>query len=280
MGRMKRESQFLKQATAAAAYIRRRARRPVDVAVVLGSGLGGFADELEKRTKIDYRAIPHFPSSTIEGHAGQLIIGGCGGVNVAAMQGRFHYYEGYTMEQVTFPIRVFGLLSVKSLVLTNAAGGINLNFKPGSLMLMTDHINFMGTNPLRGSNEERFGPRFPDMSAVYARRFREIAAGEGARLGIPLEQGVYVAVCGPSFETPAEIRSFRALGGDAVGMSTVPEALVARHMGMEVLGISMISNAAAGVLDRPLSHQEVLEMGQRVGGSLARLLQAVVPQLV
>lgn len=268
-----------RQVAEAVQSVRRRARRPIQVAVVLGSGLGAFADQLERKIRVDYKSIPHFPRSTIAGHAGQLVIGGCGNVVVAAMQGRFHFYEGYTMEQVTFPIRVFGLLGVKSLVLTNAAGGINLNFKPGLLMLVTDHINFMGANALRGPNEDQWGLRFPDMSEVYSKRFRAIAQREAARLSIPLEQGVYAAVSGPSFETPAEIRALRTLGADVVGMSTVPEALVARHMGMEVLGISMVSNAAAGILDQPLTHQEVLEMGERVGGTLTRLLQAVVPLL-
>ncbi|MBI4470416.1 MAG: purine-nucleoside phosphorylase [Acidobacteria bacterium] len=263
----------------AAAYLRRRAGRPLEVAVVLGSGLGEFADQLKNRVEIPYSAIPHFPRSTIEGHVGQLVIGSSSGVSVAAMQGRFHYYEGYAMEQVTFPIRVFGLLGIKSLVLTNATGGINLKFKPGALMLMTDHINFMGVNPLRGANNEDFGPRFPDMSEVYSKRLLSLARREAKRLRISLEEGVYVAVGGPSFETPAEIRAFRSLGGDAVGMSTVPEALVARHMGLEVLGISMISNAAAGVLNQPLDHREVLAMGRRVGGTLTRLLQSLVPKL-
>ncbi len=274
-----KSSPLLKQVRLATEFIRRRARRSIEVAVVLGSGLGSFADRLERPIRIDYRKIPHFPHSTIEGHTGQLVIGGCDDVNVAAMQGRFHYYEGYSLEQVTFPIRVFGELGVKSLVLTNATGGINLAFKPGSLMLIADHINFIGSNALRGPNDDRFGPRFPDMSDVYSRRLRAIADREAAELGIPLEHGVYVAVSGPSFETPAEIRMFRALGADAVGMSTVPEAVVARHMGLEVLGISMIANAAAGVLDQPLSHHEVLEMGERVGGTLTRLLLRVVPRL-
>lgn len=270
---------YFGQVQEAARFIGRKSPRPIQVAVVLGSGLGGFADQLEDKTIISYRTIPHFPQSTIEGHAGQLVLGQCGGVQVAAMQGRFHYYEGHGMEQVTFPVRVFGQLGVRRLILTNATGGINLKFRPGALMVMTDHINFMGVNPLRGLNDDRFGPRFPDMSEVYDRRIRELVLRVAAKLKIRLEEGVYVAVSGPSFETPAEIRAFRTLGGDAVGMSTVPEAIVARHMGMEVLGISMISNAAAGVLDQPLDHHEVLEMGERVGGTLTRLLQAVVPEL-
>jgi len=267
------------QAEEAARFIGVKYASPIKVAVVLGSGLGSFAEGLEKSVAIDYRDIPHFPVSTVVGHAGRLVIGSLGSVNVAALQGRFHYYEGYSLGEVTFPIRVLGLLGVKSLILTNATGGINLRFRPGSLMLIADHINLMGVNPLRGANEERFGPRFPDMTYVYSRAYREQAKQAAEEMGIALEEGIYVAVSGPSYETPAEIRMLRTLGADAVGMSTIPEAIVARHMGMEVLGISVIANMAAGVLDRPLSHDEVLEAAERVGQTLTELLRRIVPKI-
>lgn len=263
----------------ATAFIKTTYSRKITVAVVLGSGLGAFAEGLQESVIIPYQDIPHFPVSTAVGHAGRLVIGSCDDVAVAAMQGRFHYYEGYSLEQVTFPLRVFGLLGVKNVVLTNAAGGINTQFKAGSLMLIKDHINLMGVNPLRGENDDRLGPRFPDMTYVYSSRCRDIVRREAAVMGLTLEEGVYVALSGPSYETPAEIRMLRALGADAVGMSTVPEAIVARHMGMEVLGLSLISNSAAGVLDQPLTHQEVLEMGERMGSVLTKLLRRVIPEL-
>lgn len=262
-----------------AAVIKAAYPKDITVAVVLGSGLGAFADGLTDSVVIPYRQLPHFPVSTAVGHAGRLVLGSCEDIAVAAMQGRFHYYEGYSLQQVTFPIRVLGLLGVKSIVLTNAAGGINPQLKPSSLMVIKDHINLMGVNPLRGENDDRFGPRFPDMTYVYSRRYRDIVRREAVAMGIALEEGVYAAVSGPSYETPAEIRMLRTLGADAVGMSTVPEAIVARHMGMEVLGLSLISNAAAGVLDQPLTHEEVLEMGERMGSVLAELLRRVLPAL-
>jgi purine-nucleoside phosphorylase len=267
------------QAQETADFIRAAAPQPINVVVVLGSGLGAFADQLQDRVVIPYQQIPRFPVSTAVGHAGRLVIGTCEGVSVAAMQGRFHYYEGYSLEEVTWPVRVFGLLGVPSLVLTNAAGGINVKFHAGSLMLITDHVNLMGVNPLRGKNDDRFGPRFPDMSYVYSKEYREIAKREAAAMKLTLEEGVYVAVAGPSYETPAEIRMLRTLGADAVGMSTVPEAIVAGHLGMQVLGLSLISNMAAGVLDQPLHHQEVLDMGERMSQVLTELLRRVVPQL-
>jgi purine-nucleoside phosphorylase len=263
----------------AIAIIKAKYPGKITAAVVLGSGLGAFAEGLEQSVMIPYQEIPHFPVSTAVGHAGRLVMGSCNGVPVAAMQGRFHYYEGYSLEEVTFPVRVFGLLGAKNLVLTNAAGGINAQFNAGSLMLIKDHINLMGVNPLRGENDERLGPRFPDMTYVYASRCRDIARREAATMGLTLEEGVYVALSGPSYETPAEIGMLRALGADAVGMSTVPEAIVARHMGMEVLGLSLISNSAAGVLDQPLTHHEVLEMGERMGSVLTELLRRVIPEL-
>ncbi|MCS6806601.1 MAG: purine-nucleoside phosphorylase [Acidobacteriota bacterium] len=268
------------KAQEAAEFIRSAYAQAPRCAVVLGSGLGAFADRLGGSVKIPYQQIPHFPVSTAVGHAGRLVLGQCDGVDVVAMQGRFHAYEGWTMQQVTFPIRVFGLLGIKALVLTNMAGGVNLNYTAGTLMLIKDHINLMGMNPLCGQNDERFGPRFPDMTYVYSEAYRTIAKREAATLSVPLQEGVYLALSGPSYETPAEIRMVRVLGADAVGMSTVPEAIVGRHMGMEILGISLISNMAAGVLDQPLHHQEVLDMGERMGGVLTELLQRIIPKLV
>jgi purine-nucleoside phosphorylase len=265
----------------AADAIRARSVRPGEarIAVILGSGLGAFADSLQQRVIIPYHEIPHFPRSTVVGHVGQLVLGLAHGIPVVVMQGRFHYYEGYDLWQVTFPIRVMGLLGVRRLIVTNAAGGINQRFRPGSLMVIRDHINLMGANPLRGPNDERFGPRFPDMTDVYSAALCEMVRQEARELGIALEEGVYVAVSGPSYETPAEIRMLRTLGADAVGMSTVPEAIVARQMGMEVLGLSVITNLAAGVIDRPLHHDEVLEAAERLGPRLTELLRRLVVRL-
>src|SRR5581483_2778214 len=226
----------------AARFVRSKYPTDTRIAAVLGSGLGAFADELENAVRIDYRDIPDFAESTIEGHAGRLVLGEFEGIPLAVMQGRFHFYEGHTLEQITFPMRVFGALGVKRVILTNAAGGINTSFPPGSLMLITDHINFMGANVLRGPNDERFGLRFTDMSEVYSAEYRDIVLDEAKKQGFKMETGVYIAVSGPSYESPAEIRAFRTLGADAVGMSTVPEAIVARHQGMKVLGISVITN--------------------------------------
>ena len=262
-----------------------RARLPdrladdVRVGVVLGSGLGAFAGELEEAVAIPYEEIPGFARSTVKGHAGRLVVGRVGGAAVAAMQGRFHYYEGYSWEEVTFPLRTLGLAGVKSLVLTNAAGGLNNALKQGSLMLICDHLNLMGANPLRGANDDRFGPRFPDLSEVYDRDYQETASHEAHALGVELRRGIYAALSGPSYETPAEIRMLRLLGADAVGMSTVPEAIVARHMGVRVLGLSCITNLAAGVLDRPIDHAEVMETGERVRETFAALLRRVIPKL-
>ncbi len=250
------------------------------VALVLGSGLGAFADELEDSVAIPYEEIPGFARSTVEGHAGRLVIGKCGGVAVAAMQGRFHYYEGYSLDEVTFPIRTFGALGVKAIVLTNAAGGINVAFNQGALMLISDHLNLMGASPLRGANDERFGVRFPDMSEVYARDYQEMVIEEARQMGMELRRGTYGALSGPSYETPAEIRMLRTLGADAVGMSTVPEAIVARHTGIKVVGISCITNMAAGVLDQPIVHEEVIETGARVRATFSELLRRVIPRLV
>src|SRR5919199_90829 len=258
-----------------------RGRWPVEtrVALVLGSGLGAFADELTDAVAFDYAEIPGFARSTVEGHAGRLVCGRVDNVPVAAMQGRFHYYEGYEWEEVTFPVRVLGLLGIKALVLTNAAGGLNISLSQGALMLISDHLNLMGANPLRGPNDARFGPRFPDLTDVYDREFQEIAVREAQAMNLELRRGIYAALSGPSYETPAEIRMLRALGADAVGMSTVPEAIVARHMGLKVLGISCITNMAAGVLGEPISHQEVIETGERVRETFKELLRRVIPKL-
>jgi purine-nucleoside phosphorylase len=250
-----------------------------DVAIVLGSGLGDFADALSDAITTPYAEIPNWPASAVVGHAGKLVLGSLGGKRVAALAGRAHFYEGHDLRTVTFATRVLGLLGVKTLILTNAAGGINLSFTPGTLMVIDDHINLLGSNPLVGANDDRFGVRFPDMTNVYARRLRDLAdAAAGAR-GVRVTHGVYVAVHGPSYETPAEIRYLRIIGADAVGMSTVPEALVARHMGMEVLGISCITNPAAGVLPEPLHHDEVMEVARRVKGEFSSLLEGIIERL-
>ncbi|MDQ1612821.1 MAG: purine-nucleoside phosphorylase [Pyrinomonadaceae bacterium] len=249
------------------------------VGLVLGSGLGAFADDLEDASVIPYEEIPGFARSTVEGHAGRLVVGRVAGTPVIVQQGRFHFYEGYALDEVTFPVRVFGLLGVKSLVLTNAAGGLNNSFKQGALMLISDHLNLMGTNPLLGANDARFGARFPDMSEVYDREFQEAVICEAQAMEIELKRGIYAALTGPSYETPAEIRMLRALGADAVGMSTVPEAIVARHMNLKVLGISCITNMAAGVLDRPIDHAEVMETGEQVRVTFTELLRRTIPKL-
>jgi purine-nucleoside phosphorylase len=263
----------------AARFIRSRATEEIRVALVLGSGLGAFADELEGASAVPYSEIPGFARPTVEGHAGRLVVGRVGGVGVAAMQGRFHFYEGYKLEEVTFPIRVLALAGASSLVLTNAAGGLNNSFEQGALVLISDHLNLMGTNPLLGPNDARFGPRFPDMTEVYDREYQEAAVAEAHAMGIELRRGIYAALTGPSYETPAEIRMLRLLGADAVGMSTVPEAIVARQMGLRVLGISCITNMAAGMLDEPINHEEVIETGARVRETFAELLRRVIPKL-
>jgi purine-nucleoside phosphorylase len=257
------------------------ARVPVQprAAVVLGSGLGAFADTLEDAAAIPYSEIPGWPPSTAVGHAGKLVVGLLDGVPVAALSGRVHLYEGYTAQQVVYGMRNLGSLGVRFFVLTNAAGGINRAYKPGQLVLISDHINLLGQNPLTGSNDESLGPRFPDMSEVYSKRYREIAREAGNEMGIDLPEGVYAAVPGPSYETPAEIRYLRAIGADLVGMSTVPEAIAANHMGLRVLGVSCVTNLAAGVTDRKLDHKEVLEAGERVKDSMIELLRRVLRRL-
>jgi len=249
------------------------------IAVVLGSGLGGVADAVENGVEIPYGDIPHFVSSTVEGHEGKLIIGSCRGVDVVLMKGRVHFYEGYSMEEVTLPIRVFSLMDIRSLILTNAAGGTSSHLAPGALMALTDHVNLMGENPLRGENDKRFGPRFPDMTSVYTPAYLEAAHSVAREIGLVLLEGVYMAVRGPSYETPAEIQMMRKLGADAVGMSTVPEATAARHCGMKVLAISCITNVAAGLATTEINHREVMEVGARAGKQLSELIVRVIPRL-
>jgi len=246
------------------------------IAVVLGSGLGGFADDFDEAVAIPYEDIPGFVRSTAKGHAGRLVVGKVDSVPVLAMQGRVHYYEGYSLEEVTFPVRTFGLLGIKTLILTNAAGGINVQLTQGALMVISDHLNLMGVNPLRGANDERFGPRFPDMSTVYSPELQELVIEEAKAINAEVRRGVYCALSGPSYETPAEIHLLRNLGADAVGMSTVPEAIVARHMGLEVLGISCITNMAAGISDEPINHEEVMATGDAVRETFTELLQRVI----
>jgi purine-nucleoside phosphorylase len=267
------------RAGVAADYISSQTSLWPRIALVLGSGLGAFADEFSGATKIPYAEIPHFPRPTAIGHAGNLVIGNVGAIPVAGMQGRVHLYEGYSVKDVAFPIRVFARMGVQAVILTNAAGGIKREFVQGKLVVIKDHINLQGANPLSGPNDERFGVRFPDMTAAYDRRFREMAVGEGNRMGIGMYEGVYAALPGPSYETPAEIRYLRAIGADLVGMSTVPEVLAARHSGIRVLGISCVTNAAAGILDQPLDHKEVLETGERVKGQFIGLLKALIPRI-
>jgi len=267
------------QAQQAAKYILARTRVRPRIAVVLGSGLGGFADSLENPAIIDYRNIPHFPVSTAIGHAGRLVIGTLQGVPVAAMQGRVHFYEGYSLAQVIFPMRVLAQLGIRTAILTNAAGGICTDYHQGCLVLLRDHINLQGSNPLIGPNDERFGVRFPDMTTVHWAPYRAFAREEARNLGLDVFEGVYAALTGPSYETPAEIRYLRGIGADLVGMSTVPEIIAAAHMGIRVLGISCVTNMAAGILDQPITAEEVLETGERVQGQFSALLNAVIPRI-
>jgi purine-nucleoside phosphorylase len=273
------------KAQAAVGAIRERAQIAPRVGIILGSGLGGFASQVAGAVAIPYAEIPNFPQSTVVGHSGKLVLGTIGGVPVAVMQGRVHAYEGYAMEQVTFPTRVLGLLGCRTLIVTNAAGGVRANIPQGSLVAISDHINLTGRNAALGPNEPRFacgpnsGERFFDMSTAYSPELRKLAMTEAERQKIPLSEGVYLAVLGPSFETPAEIRAFRTLGADLVGMSTVHEVIVARHMGIEVLGISLVTNMAAGVTGETIHHEDVMEIGRRVEQQFTGLLTAIVPQL-
>jgi purine-nucleoside phosphorylase len=279
-------------ASESAAFIRSKYDRDISTAVVLGSGLGAFADMLENAVRVPYEEIPHFPRSTVPGHAGQMVLGELEGTPLAVQQGRFHYYEGNEMEQVILPVRAFGRLGVKNLILTNAAGSLSTDMTPGSLMLISDHLNLMGSNPLRGANDDRWGPRFPDMTDLYTREFQEIASreaeaiakerferGEDEELTEFLHRGIYCGLSGPTYETPAEIRMYRLLGADAVGMSTVPEAIAARHQGMKVLGISCITNFGAGMTSEAIDHEEVMDTGKRVADVFGELLRRVIRQI-
>ena len=266
----------------AADAIRSRVPEVPQVAIVLGSGLGDFANSLGDAVAMPYDQLPHWPASRVIGHEGKLVVGkvaNAGGRAIAALAGRSHAYEGHDLRTVTFAVRVLGLLGVKTLILTNAAGGVNTSFLQGALMVIDDHINLIGSNPLVGPNDERFGVRFPDMTEVYSTRLRRLADQAGAAMNMPLPHGVYVALLGPSYETPAEIRYLRTIGADAVGMSTVPEAIAARHMGIEVLGISCITNMAAGVLPQPLDHAEVMETARRIRGQFIALLEGIIERL-
>jgi purine-nucleoside phosphorylase len=263
----------------AADYIGEKIGLRPSIGLILGSGLGEMAEQVEDKTIVNYCDIPGFPVSTVEGHAGRLVAGKLMGKQLVVMQGRFHYYEGYSMQEVTFPIRVMKLLGVDTLIITNAAGGVNKEFNPGDLMIITDHINLLGANPLRGRNVDEMGPRFPDMTEVYDKGLISIAQRCAAVSGISIKTGVYCAMMGPSYETPAEIRMIGIMGGDAVGMSTVPEAIVARHCGMKVLGVSCITNMASGLLNQPLKHQEVIEVGRLSRHSFANLIKEVINEM-
>jgi purine-nucleoside phosphorylase len=252
--------------------------KPV-VAIVLGSGLGDFANEITDAVRIPYQEIPHFAHSTAVGHAGQLVLGKIGECPVVIMQGRIHLYEGYPVQSVVFPMRVFSRMGVRAAILTNAAGGINLDYGQGRLVVIKDHVNLQGQNPLVGPEDARFGMRFIDMSEAYAKSYRQIALETGKRLGLNLGEGIYAAVLGPSYETPAEIRFLRTIGADLVGMSTVPEVIAARQLGIKVLAISCVTNMAAGILDQPINHEEVLEIGRRIAGEFKALLREVVPRI-
>jgi purine-nucleoside phosphorylase len=274
------------RATHAAAHIRALSPTTPALGVILGSGLGAFAEHVQSPVAIPYADIPHFPQSTVAGHSGKLILGTLAGVPVAVMQGRVHAYEGYSMDQVTFPMRVLGLLGVRTVLVTNAAGGIRATLRPGELVLLADHINLTGTNAALGPNEPRFattpasGQRFFDMTTAYTPRLRALALAEADRQGTTLTEGVYLAVLGPSFETPAEIRAFRTLGADLVGMSTVHEVIVARHMGIDVLGLSLVTNMAAGVTGEAIHHEEVMDIGRQAERRFTALLTALIPQIV
>ena len=279
-------------AVEAADFIRSKYPREIKIALVLGSGLGAFADEVQSAVRIPYESIPHFARSTVEGHAGQLVLGEIEGKAVAVQQGRVHYYEGYDMEDVMFPMRTFGRMGVETVILTNAAGSLSTEMTPGSLMLISDHLNMMGVNPLRGRNDDRLGPRFPDQTEVYDRGLQDIVVKAADEIALRtlrkggdathtdfLHRGIYCALSGPTYETPAEVRLYRLLGADAVGMSTVPEAIAARHQGMKVAGISCITNFAAGMTSEPIDHQEVMETGARVAEGFKELLRRVISRI-
>ena len=277
-GRIAPSAEFVR-AERAAKFILAKTRLRPKIALVLGSGLGAFANSLAGAVRIPYEKIPGFPRSTAAGHAGRMVIGKSGDVAVVAMQGRVHFYEGYSAKEVVFPMRVLGRMGIRAAILTNAAGGINLQYNQGALVVLRDHINLQGVNPLTGPNDDRFGPRFPDMSHAYWKPYAVIAREEGQRLGMHIHEGVYAALSGPSYETPAEIRYLRTIGADLVGMSTAPEVIVAQHQGMRVLGISCVTNMAAGILDQAIDHAEVMETGERVKGDFIALLRAVLPRI-
>ena len=272
-------SQEFVRAEAAAKFILAKTKLRPRIGLVLGSGLGAFANEIAGAARIEYAKIPHFPRSTAIGHAGRMVIGKVADVPVAVMQGRVHFYEGYSMREVIFPMRVMARMGIRAVVVTNAAGGINRNFKQGCLVVLRDHINLQGTNPLIGPNDEHFGVRFPDMTQVYWKPYQAAALQDGKRLGIEIAEGVYAALTGPSYETPAEIRYLRTIGADLVGMSTVPEVIAAAHLGIRVLGISCVTNMAAGILDQPITTEEVMETGERVKADFVALLRAVIPRM-
>lgn len=267
---------LLNQIKASADFILSKSNYKPEIGLILGSGLGSLADSIENPEFYNYSDIPNFPTSTVEGHAGRLVIGTLGGKQVVAMQGRFHYYEGYSMEKITFPVRVMKLLGVSKLIVTNACGAVNQDFNAGDLMVITDHINFSGSNPLFGHNLDEFGPRFPDMSEAYNLELRNKVLNVGKELGLDLKQGVYVMFSGPTYETPAEVRMAKIMGGDAVGMSTVPEVIVANHSGIKTVGISCLTNMAAGILDQPLNHEEVIETSARVKNDFIKLMNRVI----
>jgi purine-nucleoside phosphorylase len=267
------------RADSAAQFLLSQTKLRPRIGLVLGSGLGAFADQMSDAARIPYSQISGFPRSTAIGHAGQMVIGNAGGIPTAVMQGRVHLYEGYSAQEVAFPMRVFGRMGIRAAIITNAAGGINLKYQQGALVVISDHINVQGTSPLVGANDDGFGLRFHDMTRAYSRQYAEIAREEAGKLGIKLEDGVYAALLGPSYETPAEIRYLRVIGADLVGMSTAAEVIAARHMGIEVLAISCVTNMAAGILDQILTHQEVMETGEKVRGQFEALLHAVLPRI-
>ncbi len=263
----------------ASKYILEKTKYKPEIGLILGSGLGAIADKIENPEYYPYSEIPNFPISTVVGHAGRLVIGKLQGKTVIAMQGRFHYYEGYAMKEVTFPVRVMKLLGVKTLIVTNAAGAVNENYNPGDLMLIKDHINLSGDNPLIGRNLEDFGPRFPDMSNAYDSELRDKVKAIAKKIGVELQEGVYACMSGPTYETPAEVKMVRALGGDAVGMSTVPEVIIANHSGMKVIGVSCMTNMAAGILEQPLNHDEVMETSARAREKFIKLMENIVKEV-
>lgn len=277
-GKTKPGQEFVRSQAAAKFILAKTKLRP-RIGLVLGSGLGSFANEIPGAVRIDYKNIPHFPRSTAIGHAGRMVIGKVADVPVAVMQGRVHFYEGYSAHEVIFPMRVMSRMGIRAVVLTNAAGGIDRSYKQGCLVVLRDHINLQGTNPLIGPNDEHFGERFPDMTRVYWKAYQAAALEEGKRLDIEIAEGVYAGLSGPSYETPAEIRYLRAIGADLVGMSTVPEVIAAAHLGIRVLGISCVTNMAAGILDQPITSEEVMETGERVKADFVALLRAMIPRM-